>query len=165
MACHTFSGVQGMSMWVTPKGARASMMAFCTAGGAAMVPLSVNQGVPPIRRAGRLTGMSQKRRPKGSRQGGQFAPKQRANAIPLDHPVDLSKQADEQVATTNSDGSALGPAWMEISDTKRQELMEEADRYLDELVSEFGEPSLEDEVRAKAFVEGIRRAGAANSGA
>jgi hypothetical protein len=33
MASHTRAGVQGMSMWVTPNGARASTTAFTTAGG------------------------------------------------------------------------------------------------------------------------------------
>src|SRR5680860_380958 len=40
MALYTRSGVVGISMSVTPRGARASMTALTTAGGAAMVPAS-----------------------------------------------------------------------------------------------------------------------------
>src|SRR5207248_10466035 len=38
MARHTRSGVQGISMWRTPRWATASTMAFCTAGVEPMVP-------------------------------------------------------------------------------------------------------------------------------
>jgi hypothetical protein len=38
IARHTRSGVHGMSTWRTPRWARASTTAFCTAGGAPIVP-------------------------------------------------------------------------------------------------------------------------------
>src|SRR5690606_19800975 len=38
MACHTRSGVSGMSTWRTPRWRNASTTAFCTAGGPPMVP-------------------------------------------------------------------------------------------------------------------------------
>ena len=38
MACHTRSGVTGMSMWRTPRWASASTTAFCRAGADPMVP-------------------------------------------------------------------------------------------------------------------------------
>ena len=107
--------------------------------------------------------MSQKRWPKGSRRGGQFAPKPSAAAAQLDHSVDLAKQIDQGNAESGFDRTGDCRAWMEISDAKRQALMREADLYLAELIEEFGEPSPKHVARAKAFVESLRNAKAASS--
>lgn len=56
------------------------------------------------------------------------------------------------IARAVYEASIGGPA------TEDSRLMEEADRYLQELIEQFGEPTPEDLVRAKAFVEGIREA-------
>ena len=53
---------------------------------------------------------------------------------------------------------AVYEASVEGTTAKDSRLMEEADRYLQELIDEFGEPSPEDLVRAKAFVESLREA-------
>lgn len=107
--------------------------------------------------------MSQKRWPKGSRRGGQFASKPRAETAQLEQSIDLTKQSFEDRTANSSDGAGDGRAWMEVSDPKRQALMKEADLYLAELIEEFGAPSPEQVASAKAFVESIRNAKAANS--
>ncbi|WP_419924194.1 hypothetical protein [Candidatus Poriferisocius sp.] len=81
----------------------------------------------------------------------------------MDHPIDLTRQVDEDATTSSSDGAGDCRAWMEISDSKRQALMKEADVHLAGLIEEFGEPSPEQMARAENFVESIRNAAVANS--
>ena len=51
---------------------------------------------------------------------------------------------------------AVYEASVESGTTENSRLMGEADRYLKELIDEFGEPSPEDLARAQAFVESLR---------
>ena len=65
-------------------------------------------------------------------------------------PPGLGEGLRTGIARAVYDASVEGPA------TKDSRLMEEADRYLQEMIDEFGEPS--DLARAKAFVESLREA-------
>lgn len=71
---------------------------------------------------------------------------------PPEQPPGVEEGLRTGIARAVYDALIGGPA------TEDSRLMEEADRYLQELIDEFGEPTPEDLVRAKAFVEGIRKA-------
>ena len=106
--------------------------------------------------------MAQRRHPKGSPQGGRFAPVQRQSAKPA--AAASAKQAaaraalDEQSAADSGGAADDEKHWLEIPEEERQALLAETETYLAELHAEVGEPSEKHKRRARALVDGIKQA-------
>lgn len=105
--------------------------------------------------------MAQRRHPKSSPRGGQFAPIRHQSASPA--PAASARRAAardalaerEDVETGHpEDGEQHG---LEIPDEERQALLAETENYLAELRAEVGEPSLKHKRRARALVDGIKQ--------
>ena len=95
-------------------------------------------------------GMTQPRISKGSRSGGRFARQPIAESPSFETVPELGDigAPDDDDAFHSDDRS-----WMEISEEKREALLEETDRYLAELASKVGEPSAKHIARANALLD------------
>ncbi len=72
--------------------------------------------------------------------------------------LDRAKHAIEKESALHSNERASCDEWADyvpegihISETRRRELREEHERYLDELIKEVGEPTAEEMARAEAW--------------
>ena len=99
--------------------------------------------------------MAQPRISRGSRSGGRFASQPLAKSASFETGLDLG---DIETSDDDDDLYSDDRSWMEISEEKRQALLEELDIYLAELASKVGEPSAKHIARADALWEKINGA-------
>ena len=114
--------------------------------------------------------MEPRRRPKGTKGAGQFAPKPRPSPPATVRTTKISKQKHDAQASSLP-GDAFQSTDDDSADRSResapapsmQEATERADRYLEELIQEVGQPSPKAVAEAEALWNRIERARAAQA--